>query len=99
MTKKDPTVTDPDKYTVIFENDNVRVLDYADAPGEKTKQHYHPKFVLYALSSFERKIHLPDGKVIDRKFNVGDVICSDDQTHVGENTGATNTHVLMVEIK
>ena len=26
----DPTITDPDKYKVIFENDRVRVLEYQD---------------------------------------------------------------------
>lgn len=29
----DPTVTDPDKYRAIFENDRVRVLEYKDKPG------------------------------------------------------------------
>ena len=31
----DPTVTDPDKYWAIFENDRVRVLEYKDKPGER----------------------------------------------------------------
>lgn len=99
MNKNDPTVTDPDKYKVVLENEKVRVLDYKDKPGDKTSKHFHPKFVLYALSSFERKIHLPNGKVIDRKFNEGDVIWSDEQAHIGENVGTSDTHVLMVEIK
>lgn len=99
MNKNDPAVTDPDKYKVIFENDQVRVLDYKDKPGDKTTQHYHPKFVLYALSSFKRKIHLPEGKVINRKFQKGDVIWSDAQTHIGENVGTKDTHALMIEIK
>ena len=29
----DPTTTDPDKYSVIFENERVRVLEYRDEPG------------------------------------------------------------------
>jgi hypothetical protein len=29
----DPTCTDPDKYTVVFENDRVRVLEYRDSPA------------------------------------------------------------------
>ena len=33
----DPTVTDPDKYKTVFENEHLRLLDYKDKPGEKNK--------------------------------------------------------------
>lgn len=32
----DPTITDPDKYRVVFENERVRVLEYRDEPGQRT---------------------------------------------------------------
>ncbi len=95
----DSIVTDSDKYKVLFENEKVRVLEYRDQPGEKTHQHHHPAFVLYALSPFERKITLPDGKFIMRNFKVGDVIYSEEQTHIGENVGQSPTHVIIVEMK
>jgi len=95
----DSIVTDSDKYKVLFENEKVRVLEYSDQPGEKTHQHHHPAFVLYALSAFERKITLPDGKIIMRNFKAGDVIYSEEQTHIGENVGQTPTHVIIVEMK
>jgi hypothetical protein len=96
---QDPVQTDGDKYTVRFENEKVRVLEYRDRPGEKTHLHGHPAFVLYALGSFKRRIALPDGKVLLREFKVGDVLWSDAQTHIGENVGDTPTHVIMVEMK
>ena len=96
---QDPASTDGDKYKPIFENECVRVLDYKDRPGEKTNQHRHPAFVLYALSDFQRSIHLPDGKMLKRQFKAGDVMWSDAQTHIGENTGQTPTHVILVEMK
>jgi hypothetical protein len=95
----DPTKTDSDKYKVRFENDRVRVLEYTDKPGEKTHQHDHPAFVLYAVSSFKRKIALPNGKALMREFKAGDVMWSDAQTHIGENIGDTPTHVIMIEMK
>jgi len=95
----DSIVTDSDKYKVLFENEKVRVLEYRDQPGEKTHQHHHPAFVLYALSPFERKITLLDGKIIMRNFKVGDVIYSEEQTHIGENVGQSPTHVIIVEMK
>ena len=96
---QDPVVTDPDKYRVILENDCVRVLDYADRPGEKTHQHRHPPFVLYALSPFSRRLALDDGRVLQRQFAAGEVMWSPAQVHVGENVGDTPTHVIIVEMK
>ncbi len=96
---QDAVVTDGDKYKVVLENHCVRVLDYRDQPGEKTHQHHHSAFVLYALSPFERTLTLPDGKVLKRSFKAGDVMWSDAQTHIGENIGTTPTHVLIVELK
>jgi hypothetical protein len=95
----DPIETDGDKYKVVLENERVRVLEYRDRPGEKTRQHHHPAFVLYALSPFKRKLWLPDGKSIVRDFKAGDVIWSEAQTHIGENIGDTPTHVIMIELK
>ena len=95
----DPAQTDGEKYKVRFENDRVRVLEYRDMPGEKTHQHHHPAFVLYAVAPFKRKIQLPDNKVMIREFKAGDIMWSDDQTHIGENIGDTPTHVIMVEMK
>lgn len=96
---QDAVQTDGDKYKVILENECVRVLDYQDAAGEKTHQHTHPAFVLYALSPFKRTLTLPDGKVLRREFKTGDVMWSEAQTHIGENIGETPTHVVIVELK
>jgi beta-alanine degradation protein BauB len=95
----DPVRTDGDKYKVKIENDRVRVLEYKDRPGQSTRQHSHPAFVLVALSHFKRKITLPDGKALIREFKAGDVFWSDAQTHIGENIGDMPTHVLMIEMK
>jgi hypothetical protein len=95
----DPAHTDADKYKIRFENDRIRVLEYRDVPGEKTNQHDHPAFVLYAVAPFKRRITLPDGKVMMREFKAGDVLWSNEQTHIGENVGDTPTHVIMIELK
>ncbi len=95
----DAITTDPDKYHVVMENERVRVLRYHDAPETRTHQHRHPDSVLYALSSFRRRLHFPDGTSRDREFNAGDVMWIPAQTHVGENIGTTDTEVLLVELK
>ena len=96
---KDPVQTDGDKYKVLLENEHVRILSYTDKPGEKTHQHQHPSFVLYALGPFKRKLMLADGKTLEREFKAGDVLYSAGETHLGENIGDTPTQVVIVEIK
>lgn len=95
----DPTETDPDKYKVILENEQVRVFDYTDKPGDKTKMHHHKRFVLYALSPFKRRLIFEEDKSVEREFKGGEILWNDEQSHIGENIGQTNTHVLIVELK
>ena len=96
---QDPAATDGDKYKVLLENDRVRVLAYSDRPGEKTQQHLHPAFVVYALGPFKRRLTLADGRQLERDFKTGDVLYSTGEVHIGENIGDTDTHVLFVELK
>ena len=96
---RDAAETDPDKYRVVLENERVRVLRYHDNPGDATKLHHHPDFVLYALAPFRRRIELLDGRTRERDFQAGDVIWVPAETHVGRNTGQVDTDVLIVELK
>ena len=95
----DPTVTDPDKYKLVFENELVRVLEYRDLPGQKTSPHDHPNSVMRTLSSFKRRLINADGKYVDVDLPEGMTRWLDAQTHSGENSGDTPTHVLFVELK
>ena len=98
MSSDDPTVTDPDLYKVIFENDRVRVLEYRDQPGDKTHQHRHPDSVMYTLTSFRRRINAAD-RYVDVEIPVGAVRWVGSQEHSGQNTGDTETHSIFVELK
>ena len=95
----DPVTTDLDKYRIIFENERVRVFDYKDTPGQKTKMHHHKEFVLYSLGPFKRKLTFGNGKTVIKEMKTGEVLWGDEQSHIGENIGNTDTHVLIVEFK
>ena len=95
---QDPLLTDPDKYKLVLENERVRVLEYRDKPGDKTKQHSHPDFVLYTLSTFKRRLTVGDGSR-ERTAAPGQTSFSEAHIHIGENVGDTDTHVLMIELK
>src|SRR4029079_10286748 len=93
---RDPVVTDGDKYKVVLENDQVRVLEYRDSPGPRTSPHFHPDYVLCALSSFRRRFIMPGGVDVVRDVAAGAVVPGKAQSHVGEHVGTTDTHVLIV---
>jgi quercetin dioxygenase-like cupin family protein len=94
----DPTVTNPDNYRVVFENESVRVLDYTDSPGDRTTPHEHPDSVMYALSSFRRRLSV-DGRQREVEITAGTTSWLPAQRHSGENIGDTPTHVIFVELK
>ena len=98
MSSDDPTVTDPDFYKVIFENERVRVVEYRDQPGDKTHPHRHPDSVMYTLTAFQRRISAGD-RYVDVEIPAGAVRWVSAQEHSGHNTGDTETHSIFVELK
>jgi quercetin dioxygenase-like cupin family protein len=97
--KKDPIATDGDKYSVVLENERVRVLRYHDKPGDRTLPHYHPDYVLYAESSFKRRLTFRDGSEKEVDVKAGSIVWMKGHEHIGENIGNTNTDVIIVELK
>jgi len=98
MSTDDPTLTDPDLYHVIFENDRVRVLEYVDRPGDRTHRHRHPDSVMYTLSAFRRRVSDGD-RHVDVELPAGAVRWLPAQEHFGHNVGTTPSHSIFVELK
>ena len=95
----DPTITNPDHYKVIFENDRVRVLEYTDQPGDKTSPHEHPDSVLVTLSTFRRRMYSMDDEPHDVTLTAHKVGWLAAQQHAGHNIGDTDSHALFIELK
>jgi quercetin dioxygenase-like cupin family protein len=94
----DPVETDPEHYSVLFENDRVRVLEYRDSPGDSTTPHEHPDSVMYTLNSFRRRLYSGDAQR-DVELTAGTVGWVPAQKHRGENIGDTPSHSIFVELK
>jgi hypothetical protein len=95
---QDPVEANPEHYWVVFENDRVRVLEYTDAPGDKTAVHGHPDSVMITASAFRRRISSHD-RDVDVELPAGAVRWVPAQEHSGQNTGHTKTHSFFVELK
>jgi hypothetical protein len=94
----DPVVTNPEHYRVVFENERVRVLEYTDAPGDRTTEHEHPDSVMVTLSAFRRRLH-GMGASRDVELTPGLAGWLPAQRHSGENVGDSPTHAIFVELK
>lgn len=94
----DPTMTNPELYKVVFENDRVRVLEYIDKPGDRTSPHEHPDSVMVTLSDIQRRI-TSGGREVEVTLPAGQARWLDAQEHAGENTGDSETHAIFIELK
>jgi quercetin dioxygenase-like cupin family protein len=96
----DPTKVSPEKYTVLLENEHVRVVEYVIKPGEKDAWHTHPPKVSYIVSGGKLRI-TPEGAdsfVVDE--NSGNAAWMGALgRHFGENVGTTPIRIVLVEIK
>ena len=94
----DAVSTAPDSYSVVFENERVRVLEYRDTPGAKTDRHHHPDSVMIPLSAFQLKLE-HGSKEAHVSFEAGVVSWVPEESHAGENVGSTDGHAILVELK
>lgn len=99
VTDQDPVAVSPQYYTVRFENDRVRVLEYRLKPGEKEAMHKHPPGVVYILSDATVRATLPDGTVSELKGKAGEVAFRESATHAIENVGTQEARALAVDLK
>lgn len=84
MISDDPTVTDPDNYKTLWENELVRVLEYRDHPGTRTTPHRHPNSVMVTLSDFSRRLASGD-RVFETQMTSDNAVWLPAQWHSGEN--------------
>src|SRR5207237_7659971 len=81
---QDPVKVDPKHYSVMFENDAVRVLRIHYAPGEKSVMHSHPDSVIVFLEDQKAKMTHPDGKSEEVSAQTGAAVFSQGGAHLPE---------------
>ena len=98
-TAQDAVKTDPTHYTVVSENDQVRILKVHYGPHEKSIMHSHPNTVAVFLNDAKAQFTTPDGKKQDLVVKAGDTQFSPAATHLPENTGDAGMDIILVELK
>jgi len=96
---QDAVKVDPQHYTVVSENDQVRILKAHYGPHEKSVMHSHPATVAVFLTDAKGQFTYPDGKKQDFDVKAGQSQYQAAGTHLPENTGDKEMEVIVVELK
>jgi len=94
----DAVTVAPEAHKVIFENEQIRVLDVIVPPGFKSASHWHPKNMGYVIIPGKLRFTLPDGTVKEVEL-AKDQVTQGEGSHVVENIGETEVRVMQIEFK
>lgn len=95
----DPTVVAADKYSVMFENDAVRILKVHYEPGASSALHRHPDAVAVILSGSSSRFTAADGTVQELSPEADSALYMPAGAHTVENIGQAPVDVVLVEFK
>lgn len=97
---QDPVKVEAKRYTVVAENDRVRVLKVTVGAGEKTVMHEHPDNFVVLLTDASIRFTTADGRTVAAEGRkAGEVMVEAAGKHSGENVGAAPLQAVIVEVK
>ncbi|NCF62356.1 MAG: hypothetical protein GWP58_05860 [Gammaproteobacteria bacterium] len=86
-------------YTVLWENDHVRIVEHSMQPGDREPMHTHPEMLAYVMEDSKLLVTESDGTAIEVELTKGEFQQLPDWTHSIKNIGDTPLHTLLVELK
>lgn len=86
-------------YTVLWENEDVRIMEHRIEIGESEPRHSHPKMLAYIMENSNVRVTEADGTVHDVELIKGEFQELSPWTHSIENVGETPLHTLLIELK
>jgi quercetin dioxygenase-like cupin family protein len=86
-------------YSVLFENDQVRVVEHRLEPGQSEPMHSHPPMVVICTEDADVRVSGPDGEAFDESPRKGQVVEVGPLSHAMENVGNTPLRSILVELK
>lgn len=96
----DAVKASPDKFKILLENENVRVVEYTLKPGEKDDWHTHPPKSSYVIAGGKLKIVRENGEELIADEKTGTASWIDYLgKHYAVNIGNTTVTILLTEVK
>lgn len=89
----------PEHYTLLHEDDRIRVIDFVIKPGFRDQWHRHPHEAFYILKGGTLFIEPQVGDPIELTVKPGDVVSHKAWTHRVSNIGNTTVHAVIFETK
>ena len=96
---QDAAKADAAHYTLMSENDQVRILKIHYGPHEKSVMHSHPDSVVVFLTDGNMKFTMPDGTSEMREMKKGDAQFTPKTVHLPENESGQPMEAVLVEFK
>lgn len=96
----DPVPVSPDRYRVLVDNNDVRVVEYVLQPGQRDEWHTRPARVSYVMSGGTLRITRADGTsvVADERQGTAQLMSTSGR-HYATNIGKTPVRIVLTEVK
>ena len=98
-TALDPLRVAPDTHKLAFENAFLRVLEVRVPPGKTEPRHQHPRGMSVYFTDWDVKVTIDGREPQLNHRKAGTFAWSDAVIHTVQNVGATEGHVLRIELK
>ena len=97
---QDAVAVSPELYTILFENDDIRVMELTYQPGEGDAPHSHPKYMGLVLEGGNLRVHHDSGDSEELIVEGGQMLLFEPvQQHWAENIGDTVFRAILIEYK
>lgn len=96
---KDAAEAAPNVYTVLFENERVRLLEARIKPGDSSAMHAHPNYLVYSPEDSKVTFTEAAGQSIDVDLRAGQAMWREAEEHSAKNNGSADVVALLFELK
>jgi beta-alanine degradation protein BauB len=95
----DPVQVASNVYTILFENERVRLLEARMAPGDSSAIHGHPDYVIHNINEGKVRFSSPSGETEEIELPAGATMWRSAEEHATENVGTAEVRALLFELK
>jgi len=86
-------------YSVLWENEHIRIVEHRMLPGDSEPMHTHPEMLAYIMEGSKLLITESSGTTNEVDLIKGDFQQLSTWTHSIKNIGDSELHTLLVELK